>query len=81
MEGFGAAQEELEKVSQRKADIDETKGRTLEDISSVVGEINEKIKKRKHQLAPQIMRLRKLRTEVRDREVNYLTLPPYLTLT
>ena len=60
--------QELEKVSQRKADIDEMKGRTLEDISTVVGEINEKIKKRKHQLAPQIMSLRKLRTEVRDKE-------------
>lgn len=68
VEGYAQTQEELEKVSQRKADIDEMKGRTLEDISQVVGEINEKIKKRKHQLAPQIMTLRKLRTEVRDKE-------------
>ena len=35
-----------------------------------MGEFNEKIKKRKHQLAPQIMRLRKL-LEVREREAIY----------
>jgi hypothetical protein len=33
--------------------------------------MNEKIKKRKHQLAPQIMKLRKLRTEVRDRMMTW----------
>jgi intraflagellar transport protein 81 len=69
--GFGQAQDDLEKISQQKAEIDELKGRTLEEMSQVVGEINEKIKKRKHQLAPQIMRLRKLRTEVRDKETVY----------
>jgi len=70
-QGFGQAQEDLEKISQQKAEVDELKGRTLEEMSQVVGEINEKIKKRKHQLAPQIMRLRKLRTEVRDKETIY----------
>ena len=70
-QGFGQAQEDIERVSQQKAEVDELKGRTLEEMSQVVGEINEKIKKRKHQLAPQIMRLRKLRTEVRDKETVY----------
>ena len=70
-QGFGQAQEDIERVSQQKAEVDELKGRTLEEMSQVVGEINEKIKKRKHQLAPQIMRLRKLRTEARDKEAIY----------
>jgi len=72
LEGYGATQEELEKVSAAKAEVDEVKGKTLEELSQVVAEINEKIKRRKNQLAPQIMKLRKLRTEVRDKEANYL---------
>jgi len=72
VEGYGATQEELEKVSQQKAEVDEIKGKTLDEMSVVVGEINEKIKQRKHQLAPQIMKLRKLRSEVRDKETVYL---------
>ena len=72
VEGFGQTQEEVEKISQQKAEVDELKGRTLDEISQVVGEINDKIKRRKHQLAPQIMKLRKLRTEVRDKETSYL---------
>lgn len=71
VEGFGQAQEDLEKISQQKAEVDEMKGRTLDELSQVVGEINDKIKRRKHQLAPQIMKLRKLRTEVRDKESLY----------
>ena len=35
---------------------------------TIFGEINDKIKMRKHQLAPQIMKLRKLRTEVAERD-------------
>jgi len=71
VEGYGDKQEAIEKISQQKAEVDDMKGRTLEEMSSVVGEINDKIKRRKHQLAPQIMKLRKLRTEVRDRETVY----------
>ena len=52
-------------------EVDEMKGRTLDEMSQVVGEINDKIKRRKHQLAPQIMKLRKLRTDVRDKETVY----------
>jgi len=72
LEGYGETQEELEKVSQQKAEVDELKGKTLEEMSQVVQEITDKIKKRKNQLAPQIMKLRKLRTEVRDKETIYL---------
>jgi len=71
VEGFGDAQDQLAKLSEQKAEVDELKGRTLDEMSQVVAKINEKIKQRKHQLAPQIMRLRKLRTEVRDKEQNY----------
>ena len=71
VEGYGDKQEAIEKISQQKAEVDEMKGRTLDEMSQVVGEINDKIKRRKHQLAPQIMKLRKLRTDVRDKETVY----------
>ena len=72
VEGFSDRQAELEKISEQKAEVDEMKGKTLDEMSQVVGKINDEIKRRKHELAPQIMKLRKLRTEVRDRETYYL---------
>merc|ERR1719198_1037186 len=44
--GFAATQEQLEMVSQQKAQVDEAKGKTLEEISSVVEQINTQIKTR-----------------------------------
>ena len=35
--GFHDTQEELEKVSAKKSELDEQKGKTLEDISELVG--------------------------------------------
>ena len=37
MAGFHDTQEELEKVSAKKSELDEQKGKTLEDISELVG--------------------------------------------
>ena len=37
MSGFHETQEELEKVSAKKSELDEQKGKTLEDISELVG--------------------------------------------
>jgi intraflagellar transport protein 81 len=70
--GYGHTQEELEKVSAAKAEVDEVKGKTLEELSAVVAEINDKIKRHKNKLAPQIVKLRKMRTDVRDKETGYL---------
>ena len=35
--GYHETQEELEKVSAKKSELDEQKGKTLEDISELVG--------------------------------------------
>lgn len=50
--GFREAQETMEKVSSMKAEIDERKGQTLEDMSGMVMELNHKIAERKARLAP-----------------------------
>mmetsp|Transcript_45252 Transcript_45252/g.74986 ORF Transcript_45252/g.74986 Transcript_45252/m.74986 type:complete len:691 (-) Transcript_45252:135-2207(-) len=70
--GFQQTQEQLEKVSQQKAEVDSVKGKTLEEISQVVEEINTQIKENKNRLAPQIKALRSLRTKFQEVESEYL---------
>jgi intraflagellar transport protein 81 len=42
--GYDATQNKLEEISSLKGDIDDTKGKTLEEISQVVTQINQTIK-------------------------------------
>lgn len=70
--GFAQTEEQLQKVSQQKAEVDTVKGKTLEEISQVVEEINTQIKENKNRLAPQIKNLRSLRTRFGEVEVEYL---------
>lgn len=70
--GFAQTEEELQKVSQQKAEVDSVKGQTLEEISQVVEEINTQIKENKNRLAPQIKTLRSLRSKFGDVEAEYL---------
>jgi len=72
LSGYQETQDELEKVSQQKAEVDEVKGKTLEEISRVVEEINGQIKARKNRLAPQIKDLRTLRVAFQEQESEYL---------
>lgn len=50
--GFHETQENLEKVSSVKAEVDSRKGKTLEEMSAMVMELNHKIAERKGRLAP-----------------------------
>ncbi|KAL3848360.1 hypothetical protein ACJMK2_019225 [Sinanodonta woodiana] len=59
--GYRQTQDNIEKVSAMKGELDETKGRTLEDISEMVKMLNQKIATRKSALAPIIKELRPLR--------------------
>ena len=52
VEGFRETKEQLEKVSSEKASTDEEKGRTLEQMSSLVHVLNAKIGEKKVKLAP-----------------------------
>merc|ERR1712216_84207 len=72
LSGYQETQDELEKVSQQKAEVDEVKGKTLEEISQVVEEINRQIKEKKNHLAPQIKDLRALRVKFQEQESEYL---------
>ncbi|KAI8825704.1 uncharacterized protein EV422DRAFT_563535 [Fimicolochytrium jonesii] len=69
--GYHAAQETLEKVSERKAEVDEAKGRTLEEISAIITKLTNDINDKKTVLAPVIQELRTLRQESQELESDY----------
>ncbi|KAK5871699.1 hypothetical protein PBY51_004562 [Eleginops maclovinus] len=59
--GYSDTQEELERVSAIKSELDEKKGRTLDDMSEMVKKLNSMIVEKKSALAPIIKELRSLR--------------------
>jgi intraflagellar transport protein 81 len=44
----------LSKLSTLKATVDDTKGKTLTEISRIVSDINQALKDKKNSLAPQV---------------------------
>jgi intraflagellar transport protein 81 len=60
---------QLEKVSAVKSELDDVKGKTLEEISEMVQRIKNTIAAKKNQLAPLVADLRKTRMEVQEIEV------------
>ena len=52
--------------------LNQTKGKTLEEISKIVTDINQKLKERKNKLAPQIKQLRTVRNQYQEKESVYL---------
>ncbi|KAL2920089.1 hypothetical protein HK105_200155 [Polyrhizophydium stewartii] len=78
--GFHAAQEALEKVSEKKSEVDEAKGRTLNEISGIIQTLMATINasgcphchEKKNLLAPIIQELRQLRQQAQELETEYL---------
>lgn len=64
--GFHQTQEELEKISTLKSELDEEKGKTLEDISQMVVQLTNTIAEKKSNLAPAIKELRPLRQQYQE---------------
>ncbi|KAI7797999.1 Intraflagellar transport 81-like protein, partial [Triplophysa rosa] len=61
--GYSDTQEELERVSAIKSELDEMKGRTLDDMSEMVKKLNSVIAEKKSALSPLIKDLRALRQQ------------------
>ncbi|XP_070618115.1 intraflagellar transport protein 81 homolog [Erythrolamprus reginae] len=59
--GYSYTQEELERVSAVKSEMDEMKGRTLDNMSDMVKKLNTLVADKKSSLAPIIKDLRQLR--------------------
>ena len=64
MAGYRETQEELEKVSAIKSDLDDQKGRALDDISEMVRRLHAEIAERRNTLGPVLREIRPLREKV-----------------
>ncbi|XP_013359189.1 PREDICTED: intraflagellar transport protein 81 homolog isoform X2 [Chinchilla lanigera] len=64
--GYSYTQEELERVSALKSEVDELKGRTLDDMSEMVKKLNSLVSEKKSALAPVIKELRQLRQKCQE---------------
>ena len=70
--GYTGVQQNLEELASMQAKVDATKGKTLEEISRTVTDINQKLKEKKGELTPRIQQLREVRLEYTDLESEYL---------
>ncbi|KAL2767822.1 intraflagellar transport protein 81-like protein isoform 1 [Daubentonia madagascariensis] len=64
--GYSYTQEELERVSALKSEVDEVKGRTLDGMSEMVKKLNSLVSEKKSALAPVIKELRQLRQKCQE---------------
>ncbi|KAM3868391.1 intraflagellar transport protein 81 homolog [Diretmus argenteus] len=69
--GYSDTQEELERVSAIKSELDEKKGRTLDGMSEMVKKLNSMIVEKKSALAPIIKELRTVRQQCQDLTQEY----------
>ncbi|XP_071378181.1 intraflagellar transport protein 81 homolog isoform X1 [Centroberyx affinis] len=69
--GYSDTQEELERVSAIKSELDEKKGRTLDGMSEMVKKLNSVIVEKKSALAPIIKELRSLRQQCQELTQEY----------
>ncbi|GFR67031.1 intraflagellar transport protein 81-like protein [Elysia marginata] len=70
-EGYRETQDELEKVSSKKSELDELKGRTLDDMSEMVRRLHAEIADRRNTLAPILREIRPLREKVQELTPEY----------
>ncbi|XP_010874568.1 intraflagellar transport protein 81 homolog isoform X2 [Esox lucius] len=69
--GYSDTQEELERVSAIKSELDEMKGRSLDDMSEMVKKLNSAIVEKKNALAPILKELRSLRQQSQELTQEY----------
>jgi intraflagellar transport protein 81 len=70
--GFREAREQLEKVSATKADLDDVKGKTLEEMSAISKDIQRSIQARQAELKPLVTKLQEQRKSRAAVESKYL---------
>ena len=70
--GYTDIEDKIQGVSNMKEILDNQKDQTLQEITETVRQIEEEVKNRKQQLAPEIKRLRELREQIKGIEATYL---------
>ena len=72
VEGYTSTQSTLEVISSATAALNSTKGKTLEEISKIVTDINVAVADRKKRLEPLIQKLKGVRPRYKEIESDYL---------
>jgi intraflagellar transport protein 81 len=70
--GYRDAQSRLEMASEQTAEMDDMKGQTLDEISDLVKNINQKLEEKKTKLKPLIKELKDVRKQYQETEQTYL---------
>jgi len=70
--GMQEVEQQLEKASVEKASVDKHKGKTLDEISTIVTQINNQLRDKKNRLAPQIKALRSTRQNFQVVEAKHI---------
>jgi len=70
--GYTAVEDQIQGVSNQKEMLDNLKDQTLQEITETVRQIEQEVKDRKQQLAPEIKKLRELREQIKEIEAVYL---------
>lgn len=69
--GYSNIENQIVGVSENKEALDNKKDQTLQEITKIVSDIEEQVREKKAQLAPEIKKLRALRQKHQDLEVIY----------
>lgn len=69
--GFRQIKAELEEVSMKKGELDEKKGRTLQEISVIVKSINDEIQEKKKLLLPKKSEMKQVQMEYQEVEFEH----------
>lgn len=69
--GFRQIKAELEEVSMKKGELDEKKGRTLQEISVIVKSINDEIQEKKKLLLPKRSEMKQVQMEYQEVEFEH----------
>jgi intraflagellar transport protein 81 len=69
--GYTGVQDQLQMVSENKEVLDNKKDQTLQEITTIVSQIENEVKDKKQKLAPEIKKLRGLRQKFSDLEAIY----------
>jgi len=69
---YTGTEKRMQEVSEAQASVNEVKGKTLDEISKIVTDINQTLKERKNKLAPQIKELRAVRQRYQEVEQEHL---------
>ncbi|KAJ3191226.1 Intraflagellar transport protein 81 [Irineochytrium annulatum] len=72
VQGHHEAKDNLEKVSEKKSELDEAKGRTLNEISEIIQTVMTTVNDKKALLSPIIQELRNVRSRAAEVESEYL---------